>query len=428
MDNEKLLKRLYEIEEELHTLRKSLEAPAKNERAARLANISKSLQSHSAFVTLVIAGITAIIAYTFFGVDPFENYRAIETTRELSQFHSNLGDDLLFREDWEAAEVEYRTALEIDKNNIQATYGIFQAQIFQPLEGQKYYAPEVADTKLDYLEKKLPNYYLAYFLKGFYEKKLPKNYQVYFLRGTYYFFQQDPTNAQLWLSRAIQLKPDFAAGYIQRGYVKQSTSDIDGACTDYRAALAIEKENGTANNNVGYCEMLDQNFESAIEPLWVAWRNSQRLVSLINLGDAYLFTGKTKEALDVQQYALRLVEDGGDGIENERFIAGELTFNFLPLSQDDKTSKQNSIRVFTLTQKRIFIHYNLSFGYALNGNLTAATTAFNKARRLDNHGDYNVYFEQKMKSIRYFIKMNPDVQNWFEKQERILAQNQEAAK
>lgn len=418
MENDKLLRRLHEIEEELQVIRQGLE----NRPAGRLEKFSKSLQSHSALVTLVIAAATAIIAYTFFGVAPFENYRAIKTTRELSQFYSRLGDDLLFRQDWEAAEIEYRTALEIDKNNLQATYGIFQAQIFQPLDGQKYYAPEVADAKLDYLEKKLPNDYLAYFLGGYYGKKLPKNYQVYFLRGTYYLLQQDYANAEVWLSKAIKLNRDFAAGYLQRGYVK-SAYDMDGACMDYRAALAIEKDNGIANNNVGYCHILDQNFESAIEPLEVAFRNSQRLLTILNLGDAYLYAGKIQDALNWQKYAVRIVEDSGDSIDSERFVAGEWTFNFMPPYEDGIISKNDTVKVFNLSQKRVFVHYNLSFGYAFNGELDAATKEFNKAKQLDKYGDYNVFFYHKMKSLQYFIKMNNDVQSWFEKQKEVLAQN-----
>jgi hypothetical protein len=62
----------------------------------------------------------------------------------------------------------------------------------------------------------------------------------------------------------------------------------------------------------------------------------------------------------------------------------------------------------------------LSFGYALNEELDAATKEFNKAKQLDKQGDYNAFFEQKMKSIQYFVKMNNDVQSWFEKQEEVL--------
>jgi tetratricopeptide (TPR) repeat protein len=423
MDHEKLLKRLHEIEEELQELRQEVEPPAKNGWKVRFEKFSDFLKSQSPLIAFTIAALTTIIAFVFFRVDPFESYRTIKTTRELSRFHSKIGDDLLFREDWQAAEFEYRTALEIDKNNIQATYGIFEAQIFQPLEGQKYFAPEVADAKLDSLEEMLPNYYLVHFLGKLYEKRTPQNYQVYFLRGTYYFLLQDYPNAQKWLTKAINLNRKFTAGYIERGYVKQSDSDIEGACKDYRTALANEKDNATANNNTGYCDLLEQNFVGAATHFWAAWDISRRLNSNINLGDAYLFAGKTKEALGWQKYALRLMEAASDVGENERFVAGEWTFNYMPVSADDQPSKHIPVKVATIKQKTIFLHYNLSFGFALNADFDAATKEFNKARQLDTHGDYNLFFEQKMKSIQYLVTMNSDVQSWFEKQEEVLAQN-----
>ena len=410
MENKQLQKRLHKIEEELLVLREDLEPSAENKWKRSLKRTSKFLISYWPLVSLAFAIAIAIIAEIFYGVGPFESYRAIKTTRELSKFYSELGDNLLFRAEWEAAEVAYRTALEIDKNNTQATYGIFKAQVFQPLEGQKFYAPEVADAKLDYLEDKIGD-----------------DYQTKFLRGVYHFSLQHYEEAFDWLSQAIASNPDFAAGYLQRGYVQQSNSDIQGACQDYHAALEADLKknnvNSIANNNVGYCDLLEQNFDDAIQHLKIAQYNSPKLVTYINLGDAYLFAGKIEDALAVQLDALRSIEDAGEGIENERYVAGEWTYNFMPPYVNDKITMNSSVKVFDITQKKIFMHYNLSFGYALNHYFDAATSEFNEANRLDTHKYYTTFFASKMQSIRHFVKMNGDVQRWFEMHEEILEPN-----
>lgn len=67
------------------------------------------------------------------------------------------------------------------------------------------------------------------------------------------------------------------------------------------------------------------------------------------------------------------------------------------------------------------MHYNLSFGHALNGDLDSATKEFNQANQLDVHKDFNVFFSYKIQSIRDYVTMNDEIQLWFETHQDILA-------
>jgi len=132
-----------------------------------------------------------------------------------------------------------------------------------------------------------------------------------------------------------------------------------------------------------------------------------------------MFAGSTKDALVLQQNALESIED--PSLQNERYIAGEWTYNFMPPYATDDQSINRHISISDNWQKRVFIHYNLSFGYALNRDFQAATIEFHLANKLDEQNDYNPYFVNKMQSLRNHVEMDEDVQRWFETHEQMLS-------
>jgi len=50
-------------------------------------------------------------------------------------------------------------------------------------------------------------------------------------------------------NRAIELKPDFAVAYNNRGMVKQVKGDLDGALEDYNKALNLKPDLKAARTN-----------------------------------------------------------------------------------------------------------------------------------------------------------------------------------
>jgi hypothetical protein len=90
-----------------------------------------------------VALLTAIYVKFEFGVDYFRDYRNIKTKHELSRFYLRMGDVLMGRGEWEAAEDAYRSAQQVDPDDAAATTGIVKARVFKPPAGEKYYVPVI---------------------------------------------------------------------------------------------------------------------------------------------------------------------------------------------------------------------------------------------------------------------------------------------
>jgi len=223
MENEQLLTRLHELENNLQKLKDELEPPSKRKGMSRtVRKASNFLLSQWPLISLL--GAIAIVLYIqfAFSVDYFEPYRSISTSKQLAEDYRLLGDSLLAKQQFVAAETAYRTALEFDKTDTAATYGIQKAQVFQPLPGEKYYVPEVAYTRLENL--RLENL----------RHKIPNDYLIDYLYGVYYSDLSDQQDAMNWFNEAIKKNSDFTYGYITLGEVSQGNSDMQGACGYYK--------------------------------------------------------------------------------------------------------------------------------------------------------------------------------------------------
>ncbi|HLO32184.1 MAG TPA: tetratricopeptide repeat protein [Anaerolineales bacterium] len=400
MEKELLLSRIHELEKELHNIRAVVQPPQKRKNIFK--KTAKFLLIYWPILSVLAAIATVAYVQVVFKVDYFENYRSISTTKKLSEFYRQLGDNLLEKQEWVAAEAAYQQALEIDKNNTDATYGVVKSQVFQPLEGQKYYANEVVETKLDYLIQNFPD-----------------DYQVYYLKGLYYEQQNDYENAQALINKSLKINPNFVSGYIALGYINQEIFNLEEATKYLRKALEIEPNNMQANNNIGFCYILTLDFKDAIPHLQKAWEVSPNLLTMLNLGDAYLFSGDVTNALARQKIALKIIDL--QNIENERIIQlGEWTYNFMPLQPGDKDTIKYYVTVNTAEYKKMFVHYDLSFGYALTGDFDSANKEFDLARELDTYKDYNTYFAYKIRSIENLVNMDDNARQWFETQRQSL--------
>ncbi|MFN8452174.1 MAG: tetratricopeptide repeat protein [Anaerolineae bacterium] len=337
-----------------------------------------------------------------YDIDYFETYRNQATTKQLSEFYRVMGDDLLEQQEWAAAEEAFRTAVEINPNNIEATYGIAKSTIFSPLEGQRYVAPETARIRLDYL------------LENF-----PDDYQLDYFKGLIYLYQWDDVNARVWFRKAIEEHPEFAAGYANLGYIEVRNGNIDGALDYTTQAVDLDPESAMASNNLGFMHMLKGDFEQAVTSLQRADALSPTLQTEINLGVALLYTGQSQAALQVHQHALMNFNEPGN--ENERYLgySGWL-YNFMPQTPDDEETIKYYVVVNTLKDKQIFLRYALSFDYALVGDVENADEEFKAAYNLDEIGFYRNYFYYNMQSIQNFLSVDGETKEWFDQHRDML--------
>ncbi len=67
----------------------------------------------------------------------------------------------------------------------------------------------------------------------------PENADIYYNRGLAYYKNSNRKNAIQDYTKAINLKSDFAAAYLNRGTIKYETGDKNGAIPDWKKATEL---------------------------------------------------------------------------------------------------------------------------------------------------------------------------------------------
>jgi tetratricopeptide (TPR) repeat protein len=393
-----MLGRLHQLEQEVEGFRAVLDSGGRpGPVTRRIQHLGALITQYWVLFSVLGALATALYVQYRFDIDYFEDYRNQATTKNISEFYRQLGDRMLANSEWKAAEDAYRAALEVNPNNSAATYGILKSQVFQPLEGEQYYVPEVVDTKLEFL------------LSAF-----PEDYQVHFLKGTYYLFQGDDENAREWLQSAIERNPQFIGSYLNLGYIEQRSANLEEAQRQFEKVLALDPDgdNAMAHNNLGFLHLLQLDFDGAVRHLERADALSPHLLTTINLGDANLFMGNFSRALQVHTFALGLLNS--PGIENERYVGGQWLYNFMPLEQGDRETIQHAVHVGSLSQKKAVLYYRLSLDQALVGNYAAAEEEFERAQELDPSRQYSIFFAYRINSMLGLLDLQGETKAWLE--------------
>jgi hypothetical protein len=396
--------RLRKIEEELRQIKGEIASGRKHGPfVVFLRKVGKFLVSYWAPLSFAFAVGTIIYVKFAFGIDYFEEYRNKSITKQMSEYYRELGDKMMAASEWKAAEGSYKRALEIDPNNAKATYGILKSRVFQPVEGQKFFDPAVVDTKL-----------------GFLLSLFPDDRDVYFLEGVRCMDQQDIENAKKWFTRSIEKDSTSTGAYVNIGYLdmgsydairKEWFVDIRDAIDKFENALNIDPNTPWANNNLGFCYLIRADFPKAIDHLGKSERINPNLLTAINLGDAYRFSGDFEAAIAWHENAK--VNMSQPGIENESYAAGVWTYNFMPLEPGDTTNIRRYVKVYSMDEKKTFVHFALSFDYALVNDSVKAQQEFNSALRLGAYKRFRSFFDNKMLAIQKFLKLDADVNRWF---------------
>ena len=348
---------------------------------------------------VLLSFCTAVVTAAFvkyrFDIDYFESYRDVSTKKKLSEFYRKLGDRLMIYGEWESAEAAYRTSLEINPTNMQASYGVAKAGLFQPLAGQKYYSPDMAEAKLDHLIR-----------------EMPADPQLVFLKGFNRFMQGDEQTSRALFAEAITLDPQFVGSHIQLGYLCMGAGETAAAITHFKTALELDPSYSLTNNNLGYCYLITLQLDQAIKCLDLSLKICPNLLSTISLGDAYRLNGDLAGALRLHEHAARVLHE--KGIDKERYVGGAWLYNFMPLKKDDTTTIQESVRVSTFEQKKMVALCALAFDQALGGDLTLAGKTFAQAQALDKDGEYRRFIANKIQSILNLLSVPAPARAWFE--------------
>jgi tetratricopeptide (TPR) repeat protein len=399
--------KIIDLEKQIADLKTDMEIAKKPNLFVRaVQSVATFAISNWVLLSFVVALLTAIYVKIKFKIDYFESYRDVATKKMLSEFYRELGDRMLIDNEWEAGESAYRDSLTINPTNIKATYGIAKASVFQPLKGQKFYAPEIADAKLDYLIEN--------------SAQRREDYaQLFFLKSINRSQQGDEEATRNWLRKAIEVDPRYAAAYLGLGFSYVNTGETEKAIECYRKAAEIEPDWAVVNNNLGSYYTDRGEFVKAIECLERANKAVVTLVTQLNLGGAYRYCGRVADALALDKMVVANL--GTEGIETERYVEGDYTWSFRPLWAGDTETSRQSVRIWTLAQKKMLAYYALAFDHGLMGEYSKANNMFNLARGCDEPGEYNQFFINSIESILNFLKPEQKIREWFEEKKKELS-------
>jgi Tfp pilus assembly protein PilF len=390
MDNESLLRRVHELEIEVQKLKASV---AKTPQRQVQVVVKKSVGFVLTYWTLlsfVVAILIALYIKYAFNVDYFENYRTLAGSRQTSEFHTKLGNDLLRRQEWAAAEEAFTRALAAHANNGDAGYGLLKSRIFKPPPGEKFSSPRTQDTMLAFLREQRPD-----------------DPDLDLLQAFRHWEQNQKEETRKSLEAALAKKPDFSAAQTIMGHIALAEGDITTAKSWTEKAVASDPKNANALSNLGYLCLLTGDPDEAIEKLTRANFAEPNLVTPLCLADANRLKGDYAEALRYSRSVVRALEN--QDLRNSRFVGGEWFYNYLPLKKGDTETSKAGIYAASLDRKEALCEFAYALDLALNGDTDAAEKHFARALELMPGASERAFFANKIKaSVGWAPQSPPD--------------------
>lgn len=117
-------------------------------------------------------------------------------------------------------------------------------------------------------------------------------------KGTDLQAADDLDGAVAAYTRAIELDPDYADAYDNRGFIKMNRGDLVGAIADFGQAIRLRPDKFEGYMNRGTAYLMHEEFSAAITDLDQALAISPKYPTAYhNRGNAYHGLGKTAEAI-----------------------------------------------------------------------------------------------------------------------------------
>jgi tetratricopeptide (TPR) repeat protein len=403
VDEASLLSRISALEHEVEALKKA--KTAKTEDGGRLKACTRFLIANWVLLSFLFTIFTAVYVQYNYHIGYFESYRNISETKKLAEFYVRMGDRLMASSEWQAAEEAYRSALKLNPNDTDATFGIVKAEVFQPAAGQNYYVPEVVDAKLDYLSDKFRD-----------------DYQIDFLKAIRYEGMGKTEEAEAWLNKCIQRNPKFTGCYLQLGFMNFGHLKLPEAKNNFDKVLKLDPNSATASNNLAACLILQSDFANAARQFVDSYNMSPNAVTALNLGEAYWFVRLPKAARQIHQDAVNYLDQHSKD-PHDRFISGVWAAGFLPLHVgDQETIRRPSVPTSTVDQKKALFHFELSIDQALLGNEQQADQEFNTAMKLDHTEEQAALMHNRFLAVENMVPTSIESKAWLTKHGSMLEQ------
>ncbi len=352
-------------------------------------------------ISVLSAGLVAVYVKYRYDIDYFESYEKVSDTKKLARFYEKMGDRMMAKSQWPAAEQAYRAALQLDPNSTEATFGIVKAQVFQPMPGEKYYNPEVVDSRLEYLYSRFPD-----------------DYQIYFLKSLRYYSMGDQEQTEVWLHKCIDKNPQFTGCYLQLGFLKMVQSNLAESQKNFAKVVELDPSSSMGRNDLAACKILSSDFAGGTKDFEESYRISPSVITAISLGEAYWYDRQFENAFRIHRWAADYLAQVTD--PQDRLLGGDWRSGFLPLRVGDLETVKTGVSVYTLAQKKAIADYELAIDAALLGDRDAADRYFAAALKMDPGVDYRRLAQNRMQSIVNIVPISPDARTWLEEHRKAL--------
>ncbi len=400
MEESDIRKRLSDLEQEVAALKKTGQPDAEAAGSTgRLRNLSEFLKANWVLLSFVTTILIALYGKYYYGVDYFDKFETAKTNNELSEFHTQMGDRFMGMAELPSAKQAYGEALKINPDNDRAVWGSALAQVFDPPPGEKNWAPEVVDAKLDYLRQ---------------NKKFGQDYRLDFLKTIRYEGTGDYQNALNAIQPCfIKKETDadkFVGCYFQRALIEVNLSNIEAATADFQKAVKADPQSPMALNDLAACQLLGADFSGASKGFEESNRISPKLMTILNLGEADWYLREFAAALRWHQGAANYLD--GNIEAGDRLLGGEWTEPYFPLHAGDRETIKNSMHVYTVAQKKTTFHFALAIDHALLEEFGAADGEFAIAMKLQPIPEHRRLIQNRMESIVNMAQMPADSKSW----------------
>lgn len=364
MDTDVILRRVHELELEVQKLKTQLATDGKRRVQVVVKKSVGFVLTYWTLLSFVVAIGVALYIKKAFNVDYFENYRTLAASREIADFHNRLGNDLLQRQEWTAAEEAFTRALAANANHADAGYGLLKSRIFKPVGSEKFTSPRTQDTMIA-------------FLRG----QRPEDPDLDMLQAIRHWEQGQKKEASQAALAALAKKPDFSWAQMLLGHIEMSEGNIEAAKAWDEKAVAADPGNANALGNLGFICLLTGDFEGAIQKLERASMAEPNLLQTLVLSDAWRMKGDYSTALVFSRAAARMAAQ--EDVRTSRLSEGEWFYNHLPETKEDRETWKNGLYAATMDFKEALCQVAHALDLALTGDTAAADKSWSRAMELE---------------------------------------------
>jgi len=199
--------------------------------------------------------------------------------------------------------------------------------------------------------------------------------------GTLYYRQGDFDQAQLYLDKAVAMKPVYAGAYFQRGLLFSKEKELEKAIGDYQQQIKLTPFHFEAHYNLGILQLKTKQYLASVQTFEAAAKlagGTRKAKVFYNLGLVFhkLGEGYEQQARGAFHSAIRLKPD---------YIAPR--FGLASLEPANKEGWGNTLKLYEiilrLRPNYAQAYFRMGLAYSALGDTKATIKAYRKAIKYD---------------------------------------------